>query len=78
MDILNELIAETATTKTYEIQTAVFCRFLTCNNIRRNILRKAASTLDHHIACDVAELVNEYVGTNNSIVINYYFACKFG
>ena len=77
MDILNEFVAETATTETYEIQTTILCRFLSCNNIRRNILREAATTLNHHVACDMAELVNEYIGTYDSIIVNHYFACKF-
>ena len=48
------------------------------NNIRRNILAEAASTLYHHIATDTAELMAKHLGTQDSIIVYHHFTGNLG
>lgn len=76
--MLNQLIAETTTAKTYEIQTSITCRLLACDDVRWNVKREATATLYHHVSADMAELMTKYCGAYDGIVIYCYFAGKLG
>ena len=65
VDVLDGLIAETATAQTDEVDAAVAGWLLAGNDVWRNILRETATALDHYVACDMAELVNENVGADD-------------
>ena len=78
VDVLDGLIAETTATQTDEVDAAIAGWLLAGNDIRRNILRETATTLDHHVACDMAELVNENVGADDGVVIYYHLTGKLG
>ena len=71
-------VAETAATKADDIDTAVACRLLACNNIRRYVETEAASALNHNISANVAELMAQDCGTDDCIVVNNDFAGKLG
>ena len=71
-------VAETAATKADDIDTAVACRLLACNNIRRYVETEAASALNHNISANVAELMAQDCCTDDCIVVNNDFACKLG
>lgn len=38
----DEVVAETVTAQAYEVDTAIACRLLACDDVRRNILTEAA------------------------------------
>ena len=78
VDVLDGLVAETTATQTDEVDAAIAGWLLAGNDIRRNILRETATALDHHVACDVAELMNENVGTDDGVVIYNHLASKLG
>ena len=78
MNVLDGLIAETATAQTDEVDAAVAGWLLAGNDVWRNILRETATALDHHVTCDMAELVNENVGADDGVVIYYYLTGKLG
>lgn len=78
VDVLDGLVAETTATQTDEVDAAIAGRLLAGNDVRRNILRETASALDHHVACDVTELMNENVGTDDGVVIYNHLAGKLG
>lgn len=78
VDILDGLVAETTATQTDEVDAAIAGRLLAGNDVRRNILRETATALDHHVACDVAELMNENVGADDGVVIYNHLAGKLG
>ena len=78
VDVLDGLVAETTATQTDEVDAAIAGRLLAGNDVRRNILRETASALDHHVACDVAELMNENVGADDGVVIYNYLTGKLG
>jgi len=78
VDVLDGLVAETTATQTDEVDAAIAGWLLAGNDIRRNILRETATALDHHVACDVAELMNENVGADDGVVIYNHLAGKLG
>ena len=78
VDILDGLIAETATAQTDEVDAAVAGWLLAGNDVWRNILRETATALDHHVTCDMAELMNENVGADDGVVIYNHLAGKLG
>ena len=78
MDQFYQFIAEPMAPETYDVDTSVPDRFLSRNDIGWDILAKATSSLDHHIAPHVTELVAENSSTDNRVVINGYLSCKFG
>ena len=78
VDVLDGLIAETATAQTDEVDAAVAGWLLAGNDVWRNILRKTATALNHHVACDMAELMNENVGADDGVVIYNHLAGKLG
>ena len=69
VDVLDGLITETATAQTDEVDAAVAGWLLAGNDVWRNILRETATALDHYVACDMAELVNENVGADDGVVV---------
>ena len=78
VDVLDGLVAETTATQTDEVDAAIAGWLLAGNDVRRNILRETAAALDHHVACDVAELMNENVGADDGVVIYNYLTGKLG
>ena len=78
VDVPDGLIAETATAQTDEVDAAVAGWLLAGNDVWRNILRETATALDHHVTCDMTELVNENVGTDDGIVVYYHLTGKLG
>ena len=78
VDVLDGLIAETATAQTDEVDAAVAGWLLAGNDVWRNILRETATALDHYVACDMAELVNENVGADDGVVVYYHLTGKLG
>ena len=78
VDVLDGLIAETATAQTDEVDAAVAGWLLAGNDVWRNILRETATALDHHVTCDMAELVNENVGADDGVVVYYHLTGKLG
>ena len=78
VDVLDGLIAETATAQTDEVDAAVAGWLFAGNDVWRNILRKTATALDHHVTCDMAELVNENVGADDGVVVYYHLTGKLG
>ena len=78
MDVLDGFVAETTATQTDEVDAAIAGWLLAGNDVRRNILRETATALDHHVACDVAELMNENVGADDGVVIYNHLAGKLG
>src|SRR5574344_2897894 len=77
MNGINQLVAESAATKSNEINSAITCRIFSCYDIWWDIFAEAASTLYHYISSDMAELVGEYHCTDDGIVINCYFTGEF-
>ena len=49
-----------------------------CNDVRRDIFAETASALNHYMAAYMAELMHQYIGTDNSIVVNNDFTCHLG
>ena len=78
MDVLDGFVAETTATQTDEVDAAVAGWLLAGNDVWRNILRETATALDHHVTCDMAELVNENVGADDGVVIYYHLTGKLG
>ena len=78
VDVLDGLITETATAQTDEVDAAVAGWLLAGNDVWRNILRETATALDHYVACDMAELMNENVGADDGVVIYNHLAGKLG
>ena len=78
VNILNHFVGETATAQADNVDAAESDRFASCNNIRRNILAEAATALNHYMTAYMTELVHQYIGTNNSVIINHDFTCHFG
>ena len=78
VDVLDGLVAETTATQTDEVDAAIAGWLLAGNDVWRNILRETATALDHHVTCDMAELVNENVGADDGVVIYYYLTGKLG
>ena len=78
MDVLDEIIAESTPAESYQIQTGETDRFFTGDDIWRNVLRETASALYHHVTADMAKLMAEHCGTNDSVVINGDFTGQFG
>ena len=78
MDKFYQIIAETMTAQSYEVDTTVAGRLLAGNDIRRYILAEAASALDHHVPTDVAELMAKDFGTDDGKVITADFTGELG
>ena len=51
---------------------------LSGNNIRRNILAEAATSLYHYISTDMAELMAKHLGTQDSIIVYHHFTGYLG
>lgn len=66
----DEVVAETVTAQAYEVDTAIACRLLACDDVRRNILTEAAAALDHHVSTDLAELMAEHGSGDDGIVVD--------
>ena len=77
MDEFDEVVAKTVTAQTYEVDSGIACRLLACNDVRRNVLTETATTLDHHVSANLAELMAEDGSGDDSIVINRYLTGKF-
>ena len=78
MDIVNQLVVESPTAKSYKIYSAIPCRLLACNNIRRNVLAEAAATLNHYVPSDVTELMYKYTAAYYCTVVNNNLTREFG
>ena len=66
----DEVVAETVTAQAYEVDTAIACRLLACDDVGGHIHAKAASALYHHIAADTAELMAEHGSGDDGIVVD--------
>ena len=77
MDVVDQLVAESSAAQSHEVDATVAGGFFTCNDKRRDVLAETASTLYHHIAADVAELVAEHRCTDDGEIIDNHFSGKF-
>ena len=78
MDVVDELVVKSSTAKSDKVDSAILCRFFSCDDKRWNVLAEAASSLYHDIAADMAELVTKNFSTYYRIIINGYLASKLG
>ena len=77
MDERYQLVAEAAPAQAYEVQAAIACGLLASDDVRRNVLTEAAAALYHHVATNLAELMTENDGADDSVVVNLHFSCEF-
>ena len=62
VDGLNGLVAESATTQANEVHTRIADRLLASNDVWRDIHARTTTTLNHHVAANIAELVEQTGG----------------
>ena len=78
MNTFDHFIGKTTATKADNVDTAESYGLTSCNDIRRDIFTEAASALNHYMAAYMAGLMHQYIGTDNSIVVNNDFTCHLG
>ena len=78
MDKFYHLVREAATTQAYNIYPGISDWFSPSDDVWRNILRKSASALNHHVATHAAELMGQNGGRNDCVIVHNYFAREFG
>ncbi len=70
VDGLDGLVVESATTQPDEVNTSVADGFLACDDVGRNVLRCAATALEHDVAAYAAELVEQAATGNDGAVLD--------
>ena len=56
---VDDLVGESATTQTDEVDTRIADRFLASNDVGRNVLRGATATLEHDVTTHMQELMEQ-------------------
>ena len=79
--IVNEVdkfVAETMATQSDNVDACVSYRLLTSYNVGGDVLTETGTTLYHHIAAYLTELVTQHFGTDDGVVVDDYLAGKLG
>ena len=78
VDELNQVVAEAAAAQSYQIDASIANGFLAGDDVGWDVLTEPAAALNHHVAANLAELMAEHLGTDDGIIVDSYFAGKFG
>ena len=74
IDQENLLVGEISAAQTYDVDSAINERIPSHQYIRRDVLREAGATLDHHMLRDAYELVYQHSAADDGMVVYFYFA----
>ena len=77
MNLCDGFVAETPPSQSYEVDSCVADRFLSCNDVGRNVLACSGTALHHHVTSHAYELVEENCCGNDGVVVDNHFACEF-
>ena len=78
VDGIDGLVRETTTTQAYEVDTSIADGLLAGNDEGWNILRGAATALEHDVAAHADELMEQTACRDNGEVIDLYLAGNLG
>ena len=75
---IDGLARETAAAQSDEVETTIGHGVAGGHAVGRDVLSCARTSAHHHVAADVAELVNEHGGTDDGKIVHDNLARKFG
>ena len=74
---LDSLVGESPAAQSDEINTCISHRLFACNDVGRNILTGACTTLEHDVSAYVEELVEQAGGRDDGAVVDDNLSGKF-
>jgi len=78
VDGIDDLALEASTAQPYDVQTAVGGRVTRADGVGDDTLRRGCASAHHGISADAAELVDEYAGREDGMVVDGDFSGQFG